>query len=67
MLYEGEKNDVLSANKQSNKLHTAISVAFSYLFQCRVKTGGKMLIFIVFQADSTEGGGAKGLTNGKLE
>ena len=55
-----EKNDVLSANKQSNELHTAVSVAFIYLLQCRVKTGGKMLLFIVFQADSTEGGGAKG-------
>ena len=55
-----EKNKVLSANKQSNKLHTAVSVAFSYLLQCRVKTGGKMLLFIVFSADSTEGGGAKG-------
>ena len=43
------KNNVLSANKQSNKLHTAVSVTFSYLLQCRVKTGGKMLLFIVFQ------------------
>ena len=34
------KNNVLSANKRSNKLHTAVSVAFSYLHQCRVKTGG---------------------------
>ena len=55
-----EKNDVLSTNKQSNKLLTAVSVAFSYLLQCRVKTGGKMLLFIVFQTDSTDGGGAKG-------
>ena len=44
-----EKNNVLSANKQSNNLHTAVSIAFSYLHQCRVKTGGKMLLFIVFQ------------------
>ena len=51
------KNNVLRANKQSNKLHTAVSVAFSYLHQCRVKNGGKMLLFIVFSADSTEGGG----------
>ena len=54
------KNNVLSANKQSNKLHTAVSEAFSYLLQCRVKTGGKMFLFIVFLTDSTEGGGAEG-------
>ena len=54
------KNDALSANKQSNKLHTAVSVAFSYFHQCRVKNGGKTLLFIVFSADSTDGGGAKG-------
>ena len=35
-----EKDNVLSANKQSNKLHTAVIAAFSYLLQCRVKTGG---------------------------
>ena len=56
---EKKKNNVLSADKQSNKLHTAVSIAFSYLHQCRVKTGGKMLLFIVLTADSTEGGGAK--------
>ena len=42
------KNNVLSA-KQSNKLHTAFSVAFSYLHQCKLKTGGKLLLFIFFQ------------------
>ena len=51
------KNKVLSANKQSNKLHTAVLVAFGYLLQCRVKTGGKLVLFIVFSADPTEGGG----------
>ena len=38
------KNNVFSANKQSDELHTAVSVAFSYLLQCRVKTGGKLLL-----------------------
>ena len=42
------KNNVLSAKKQSNKLHTAVSVAFSYLLQCRVKTGGKILFIYSF-------------------
>ena len=51
----GGKNNVLGANKQSNKLHTAVSVAFSYLLQCRVKTGGKMLLFIVFQRIQQKG------------
>ena len=55
-----ENNNVLSINKQADKLHTAVSIAFSYLHQCRVKNGAKMLLFIVFSADSTEGGGAKG-------
>ena len=41
------KNNVLSANKQSNKLHTTVSVAFSYLLQCKVKTGGKLFLFIL--------------------
>ena len=40
------KNNVLSANKQSNNLHTAVSVAFSYLLQCKVKTDGKLFLFI---------------------
>ena len=31
------KNIVLSANKQSNELHTAVSVALSYLLQCTEK------------------------------
>ena len=55
-----ENNNVLSINKQADKLHTAVSIAFSYLHQCRLKTGGKMHLFIVLSADSTEGGGAKG-------
>ena len=38
------KNNVLSANKQSNELHTAVLVAFSYLLQSRVKTGGELLL-----------------------
>ena len=33
---DNEKNNVLSANKRSYKLHIAVSVAFSYLRQCRV-------------------------------
>ena len=37
------KNNVLSANKQSYKLHIAVSIAFNYLHQCRVKTGGQLL------------------------
>ena len=49
------KNNVLSANKQSNKLHTAVSVAFSYLLQCRGKIGGKLLLFIVFQRIQLKG------------
>ena len=28
----------MNANKLSSKLHTAVSVAFSYLRQCRMKT-----------------------------
>ena len=45
------KNNVLSANKQSNNLHTAVSIAFSYLHQCSVKTGGKTAIslFLLYQ------------------
>ena len=39
----------MSANKKSKELHTAVSVAFSFLFQCTVKTGGKLLLFIDFQ------------------
>ena len=46
----------MSTNKQSNKLHIAVSVAFSYLLQCRVKTGGKLLLFIVFQRIQQKGG-----------
>ena len=45
----GEKINVWRANKQSNELHSAVSVAFSYLLQFRVKTGGKLLLFILFQ------------------
>ena len=57
-----EKNNILSANKQSSKLHTAVSIAFSYLHQCRMKTGRKMLLFIVLSEDSRKEGGAKGKT-----
>ena len=48
-LHNGEKINIRSANKQSDELHTAVSVAFSYLLQCRLKTGGKLLLFIVLQ------------------
>ena len=60
------ENNVLSANKLTSKLHTAVSVAFSYLRQCRVKTGWKIALILSFSADSAEGGGDKGLTNRKL-
>ena len=43
------KNNVLSANKQSNELYTAVSVAFSYLLQYRIKNSEKLLLLIVFQ------------------
>ena len=49
------KINIWSANKQSNELHTAVSVAFSYLLQCRVKTGGKLLLFMVFQQIQQKG------------
>ena len=45
----GEKINVWSANKQSNELHTEVSVAFSYLIQCRVKTSGKLLFVPVLR------------------
>ena len=45
---EGKIN-IWRTNKQSNELHTAVLVAFSYLLQCRVKTGGKLVLFIVLQ------------------
>ena len=50
-----EKNNVLSADKQSNKLHTAVSIAFSYLHRCRVKTGGRLLLFKAFQRIQQKG------------
>ena len=50
-----KKNNVLSANKRSSKLHTAVSVAFSYLRQCRVKTGGRLLLCKVFQRMQQKG------------
>ena len=46
---------VWSANKQSNELHTAVSVVFSYLLQGRVKTGRKLLLFIVLQRIQKKG------------
>ena len=49
------KNNILSTYKQSNELHTAVSVAFSYFLQCRVKTGRKLLLFIVFQLIQQKG------------
>ena len=49
------KNNVLRANKRSNKMQTAVSVAFSYLHQCRVKTGGKLLLFEAFQPIQQKG------------
>ena len=52
---DNEEKNVLSANKRSNKLHTAVSVAFSYLRQCRVKTGGRLLLFKVFQRIQQKG------------
>ena len=54
-IYNEGKNNVLSSNKQSNELHTAVSVAFSFLIQCRVKTGGKLLLFIIFQRIQQKG------------
>ena len=39
----------MSANKLSSKYHTIVSVAFSYLHLCRVKTGGRLLLFKAFQ------------------
>ena len=45
----------MSANKLLSKLHTAVSVAFSYLRQCRVKTGGRLLLFKAFQRIQQKG------------
>ena len=50
-----EKYNVYRANKQSDELHTAVSVAFSYLLQCRLKTGIKLFLFIVFQRIQQKG------------
>ena len=50
----GEKSMFWSANKHSNELHTAVSVAFS-VPQCRVKTGRKLLLFIVLQLIQQKG------------
>ena len=49
------KNNVLSANKRSGKQQTAVSVAFSYLRQCRVKTGQRLLLFKGFQRIQQKG------------
>ena len=49
------KINVWSSNKQSKELHTVVSVAFSYLLQCRVKTGGKLLLFIILQRIQQKG------------
>ena len=45
----------MSANKLSSELHTIVSVAFSYLRQCRVKTGGRLLLFKAFQRIQPKG------------
>ena len=50
-----EKINVWRANKQLNGLHTAVLVANSYLLHCRVKTGGKLLLFIVLQRIKKKG------------
>ena len=63
----GRNINVSRANKHSNELHTAVSAAFSYFLQCRVKTGGKLLLFIILQRIQQKSGGAKGYTNRKLD
>ena len=51
----GRNINVSRANKHSNELHTAVSAAFSYFLQCRVKTGGKLLLFIILQRIQLKG------------
>ena len=55
IIFVMRKSNALDANKRSSKLHTAVSVAFSYLRQCRVKTGKRMLLFKVFQGIQKKG------------
>ena len=46
----------MSANELLRKLHTIVSVAFSYLHQCRVITGGRLLLLKAFQWIQQKGG-----------
>ena len=58
----GKKINVWSTNKFSNKLNTAVSVAFivAYLLQCKVKWWKTVLIYS-FTVNPTEKGGTKEL------
>ena len=55
----GRKVNVWSANKHSNELHTAVSVAFSVPSSVQSKNWWKTALIYSFTADPTEGGGAK--------
>ena len=61
------KTKVWSTNKYSNESHTAVSVAFSVPSSVQSKNWQKSALIYSFTADPTEGGGAKGLANRKLE
>ena len=54
------KNYGLSANKQSDELHTAVSVAFSVPSSVQSKNWWRTALIYSFSADSTEEGGVKG-------
>ena len=56
----GEKSTFWSANKHSNELHTAVSVAFSEPSSVQSKNWWKTALIYSFTADPTERGGAKG-------
>ena len=58
--FNGRKINVWSANKHPNKLHTAVSVAFSVPSSVQSKNWWKTALIYSFIADPTERGGAKG-------
>ena len=54
------KINICNANKHSNKLHTAVSVAFSVPSSVESKNWWKTALIYSFTVDATEGGGTKG-------